>query len=114
MASNNSALRIVPDVLRTLAFGAISGTYAGIGPQFPFPVRIMHVLNDSDEILFFSTDGINDHWVLPPQSFLLLDLTANATSIAGAAYIGAGTRIYVRGTPAAGSVYVATWFGTNG
>lgn len=114
MASNNSALRIIPDTLRSLAFGAISGVYAGIGSQFPFPVRIMHVLNDSDEILFFSTDGINDHWVLPTKSFLLLDLTANQTSIAGAAYIGAGTRIYVRGTPAAGSVYVSTWYGTNG
>ena len=114
MASNNSALRIIPDLLRTLAFGAISGTYAGIGSAFPFPVRIMHVLNNTDVILTFSVDGINDNFVLPAESFLLLDLTANATSIAGCAYIGAGTRIYVKGAPGAGAVYVSTWYGTNG
>jgi hypothetical protein len=114
MASNNSALRIIPDVLRTLAFGAISGTYVGIGTPFPYPVRIIHILNTTDVLLTFSVDGVNPNFVVPSNSFLLLDLTANATSIAGASYIAAGTRIYVEGTPTLGAVYVATFYGTNG
>ncbi|SRR6266403_326267 len=114
MASLNSALRIVPETLKSLAFGAISGTYAGIGSAFSNPVRIMHVLNNTDVLITFSVDGVNDHWVLPTNSFLLLDLTANATSIAGASYIGVGTRVYAKGAPGSGSVYVAVWYGTNG
>ena len=114
MATLNSAMRIVPDLLRTLAHGSISGTYAGIGTPFTFPVRIMHIYNNTDVLLTFSIDGINDYFVVPTSSFILLDLTANHTGYGGAAYIGAGTRIYVKGSPTVNSVYLSTWYGTNG
>lgn len=114
MATLNSAIRIVPDLLRSLAFGSISGTYAGIGTPFTYPVRIMHIYNNTDALLTFSVDGVNDNWVIPASSFLLLDLTANHTSYGGASYMAAGTRVYVKGSPSMNSVYLATWYGTNG
>jgi hypothetical protein len=114
MATLSSAIRIVPDTLRTLAFGSISGTYAGIGTPFTYPVRIMHIYNGTDVLLTFSIDGINDYFVVPASSFILLDLTANMTAYGGAAYIGAGTRIYVKGSPSLSAVYLSVWYGTNG
>lgn len=113
MASIGTAIRMVPELLRSLAFGSITGTYAGIGTAFQDAIRIMHIFNDTDALLTFSIDGVHDYFVVPASSFILLDLTANATSIGGAAYIAAGTRIYVKGSPSMGSVYLSVWYGTG-
>lgn len=107
-----SAMRMVPEILRSLAFGSISGTYAGIGAPFQDAVRIMHIVNTTDVLLTFSIDGINDHFVVPQASYLVLDLTANATSYGGSACIAAGTRIYAKGGPGSGSVYLTVWYGS--
>lgn len=108
------AVRMYPEVLRTLAFGSISGTYAGIGAAFLNPIRIMHVTNTTDVLLTFSFDGVNDHFVVPAGSFLLLDVTTNKSQNGGSLCISQGDRIYVKGAPTSGSVYLATFFGKNG
>lgn len=112
--SFNNAIRLYPETLRSLAFGSISGTYAGIGSAFLQPSRILYVLNNTDVLLTFSFDGVNDHFVLPSSGFLLLDVTANKTNTGGAFSIAEGQRIYVKGAPTSGSAYVSTFYGING
>ncbi len=112
--SSNLAIRLLAEPLRSLAFGSISGTYAGIGTSFANPCRIMHILNTTDVVLTFSMDGVNDHFVVAPNGFILLDITTNKTQVGGSLVISQGQRIYVKGSPTLGSVYLAVFYGFNG
>lgn len=110
--SINLAVRLYPEVLRTLAFGAISGTYAGIGTALLNPCKILYIVNTTDVLLTFSFDGVNDHFVIPSQAFLILDVTSNMALQGGALNIAANQRIYVKGAPGSGSVYLSSFFGS--
>jgi hypothetical protein len=107
------AIRLQMEPVRTLAFGSISGTYMGIGTSFVNPIRLIFIQNLTDVTLMFSLDGINDHFPLPTNGFLLLDVTSNK-SIAQGFFIAEGTRVYVKeiGDPSTGSVYVTTMYGS--
>ena len=113
MASPNLAVRLYPEPLRTLAFGSISGTYAGIGSALFNPSRILYIVNTTDVLLTFSFDGITDHFVIPASSYILIDVTSNMTLTGGALNIAQGERIYVKGSPTLGSVYLSTFFGAG-
>ena len=112
----NLAIRLAAEPLRSLAFGSISGTYAGIGTAFVNPCRILLVQNLTDETMLFSFDGVNDHFVLPAEGFVLIDVESNKTTTGGALNIPVGTRIYAKdaGTPpTTGAVYVSTFYGAS-
>ncbi len=113
MSSFNLSLRIYPEVLRTLAFGSITGTYAGIGTAFLNPIRVFHIVNTTDVLLTFSFDGVNDHFVVAANSFILLDVTSNSTISGASFHVAQGTRIYVKGSPSLGSVYLAAFYGVS-
>lgn len=111
----NLSVRMLPETLRSLAFGAIGAGYAAVGTPFAHPAVILELQNGTDETLFFSFDGVNDHVVLPAAGFILLDVKANAGQ-AGALYIGQDTTIWVRyGTtpPTVGNAYVMMFYGAN-
>jgi hypothetical protein len=111
--ATNLALRAKWEPLRSLAFGSISGTYAGIGTSFANPVRIMWIQNTTDVMLTFSQDGLVDNFVVQSDSFVLLDVTTNQSIPAGAFYFPEGERIYVKGSPTMGSVYLSIIYGTT-
>lgn len=110
--SQAHAIRLVPEAVRSLAFGSIGVGYMGIGTEINNPVRILRIQNLTNALLMFSYDGINDHEPLASNSFLLLDITANKSRDQGY-YLAEGTRIYVKrdGTPTDGSVYVTVYYG---
>ncbi len=113
MAAENLSVRLYPEALRSLAFGGISGTYAGIGTALANPARIIYIVNTTDGLLTYSFDGINDHFVIPSSGFLLLDVTSNMTSVGGSFTIAQGQRIYAKGTVSSGSTYLSVFFGTG-
>jgi hypothetical protein len=107
-------VRLIPETVRTLAFGSIGATYMGIGSAITNPIRIIHFQNLTDTRLIWSFDGINDHFYLPKNAFLLLDITANK-SVETGFYLGANTRIYVKedstaASPTSGLVTVSAWY----
>lgn len=106
------AIRLMPEPVRSLAFGSIGAGYMGIGSPLANAARIVFIQNLTDETLMFSLNGIDDHFPLFAESFLLLDVTANKTVPQGF-YIAEGTRFYVKevGTPSSGSVYVTVFYG---
>jgi len=108
------AIRLIPETVRELAFGSIGVAYAGIGTALDRPIRILFVQNLTDTLLMFSLDGVNDHFPLDTNGFLLLDVTANKTIDTGC-FIAEGTRIYVQEvvSPTTGSVYVSAFHGGN-
>lgn len=107
--SSQQALRLAIEPLRTLAFGSISGTYAGIGIALMFPSRKLLIQNYTNAQLTFSDDGVNDKFVLASGVQLLLDEALNHQGD----YTAVGTRFYVKGTAASGAVYVSTWYGAS-
>ncbi len=101
--------------VRTLAFGSISGTYMGVGTPISNAARQFFIQNLTDETLMFSFDGVNDHFPLPSEGFLLNDVTSNKTSLQGF-YLAEGTRLYVRelgAAPTTGAVYFTVFYGTS-
>lgn len=102
-----------PEPARSLAFGSIGATYAGVGTALTRPVRIILIQNLTDESLWFSFDGIDDHLPLPADGYFLLDITANKTIPQGF-FMAEGDRLYVKelGNPASGAVYFTTFYGT--
>ena len=111
---SNMAIQIWPEPLRSIAAASISPTYMGIGTATLNPTKIYWIQNTTDVPLTFSWDGINDHFVVVDDGFLLLDVTANKSSTGGMAAITAGTRTYVKGSPTTGSVDLTVFYGKNG
>lgn len=113
--STSLAIRLEADAQRELAAGSIGAAYMGVGTAFEQPVRIIFIQNLTDATLQFSTDGVTDNFPLPPNGFLLLDVTANKSSQSQGFYIAEGARIYVKekDTPTSGSVYVSNFYGAT-
>ncbi len=104
-------IRFRMDTLRSLAFGGIGAAYAAIGASFANPVRIIKLTNLTNVSILFSFDGVNDHSILPSNSFTLYDLTTNKVRDDGF-FVAQGTVVYAKqgpaGAPASGAVYVET------
>ena len=98
------------ETLRSLAFGSISGTYAAVGVAFSAPISLIQLQNLTDTSMYFSLDGINDHFILVANSSLVLDITGNHAADDNGLYFAKGCIVYVKQVtaPASGSVYVST------
>jgi hypothetical protein len=111
--ATNLSVRLLAETLRSLAFGSISGTYAGIGTALAHPARLIKFTNTTDVLLTISLDGVNDHDVIPTNSSYILDIASNQVLPAGSLTISQGQRFYVKGTPSSGSIYLSVYYGSN-
>lgn len=88
----------------------------GVGSAISNPARIFWINNLTDADLMCSFDGVNDHFPLPSDSFLIVDATSNKTFSPGF-YLAEGTRLYVKElsgiAPAQGSVYFTVFYGSS-
>lgn len=108
MSSLNS-IRIAYDVLRTIAFGDISGNYAAVGSGFSFPARIIKITNTTDANLLVSFNGIDDHDIIPAGMTEIIDYGTNRSASGTTAEQPVGTIVYVKEESASvseGAVYV--------
>lgn len=95
------------DILRTAAFGAISGVYSEVGPAVTHNLRIFKITNTTDADLLISFDAINDNLFVPAGNFVLYDISANAppTNL----IMSIGTVFYAKSAstdPKEGSIYI--------
>lgn len=100
--------KLIADPIRVLAFGGIAVAYAPVGTLLLSPARIFCLNNLTNVNLMASLDGVNDHFILPPGGFKLIDCTANRTTIENF-FVAEGTIFYVRDigvAAASGSFYV--------
>jgi hypothetical protein len=116
---SNLSIRALPEPVRSTAFGSITGTYTGIGAPFDNPVHWFMVQNLTDAPVMISWDGINDHFPLPANGYVIMDVATNKTLTGGTFMVAQGTRFYVRSLtvtdPTLGSVYLSIFYGfTNG
>lgn len=101
------------DEQRSLAYGSIGATYMGVGSALTNAARQIFIQNLTNGIMQFSFDGVTDHFVLPPNGFMILDITANKTQDQGF-YLSEGERLYVKeiSTPSSGTVYFSVMYGS--
>lgn len=102
------------DTLRSIAFGAISGTFAAVGSAFTHPVRILKFSNDTDQDLFVSLDGVHNQDYVPAGGFSLYDMTTNH-DVEDMFRVPEGTQVYVAQTadtsPTSGNFYITCIYG---
>jgi len=113
--SLSCGIRFFMEPQRELAFGAIGAVYMSIGAELTHPARMYELYNLTDVTLQFSLDGIDDHFILPANSYKIVDIVSNNTGNTNGWYIGMGTSFYVKqigaGAPASGSVYLCIAYG---
>lgn len=105
--------RLRIDAIRTVAFGGIGAAYAAVGAALTEPCRIFCLTNLTDVDVYFSLDGVTDHFIVPSNSFKLIDITANKVRDEGF-FISEGTVFYivrVAGAPTTGSAYIEVLHG---
>jgi hypothetical protein len=110
---SSRGIRVIPDLLRLTAFGAIGGVYTAIGAVYTNPIRILSIKNATNQDIFISYDGVNNHEYLPAASGLVLDFCANAAGGATFPFIAAGTTIYIKDNgvaPTSGVVAVSAYY----
>lgn len=107
-------IRFKFDDQRSLAFGSIGAAYMGVGTAITESARQIFVQNLTDALLQFSLDGVNDHFPLPPNGFMILDIAANKTQDTGF-FLSEGERLYVKDIASAstGAVYFSVMYGTH-
>jgi hypothetical protein len=119
------SLPVRVDVLRSLAFGSISGTYALLVTSasvsaFAHRTRMVKITNNTNGDMFFAftsgstpaSDGSADNIFVPAGGFTLFDFTSNSES--GTPFVfQIGTTVWVRQStaPTSGSVYLECVFG---
>jgi len=109
------AIRLQVEPVRSLAFGGISGVYAGIGTAMTRPIRMILLQNLTDQTVMISFDGVEDHFPLAASGYIVLDITANKTIDTGF-FLAEGQRFYVKDLGAActsESVYVTVFYGSE-
>jgi hypothetical protein len=70
---------------------------------------MIKLTNNSNQLVTVSWDGTADHEILPPGSFILIDVSANK-EVTGICEIAVGIQFYVKGTAGTGSVYLSSYF----
>jgi|RhiMetdeSRZDD1v2_1073273.scaffolds.fasta_scaffold02819_7 hypothetical protein len=112
---SNLAVRVMPEPVRSTGFASITATYTGIGAPFDNPVHWFMVQNLSDQPVMISWDGINDHFPLPINGYVIMDVASNKTLTGGSFMVAQGTRFYVKtlgvALPTVGSVYLSIFYG---
>jgi len=105
--------RVRAEALREAAFGTLTNTLAAIGTATTHIGRIVKFTNNTDQDVYFSLDGVNNHFRLPSLSFVLLDCSTNGTKLDNF-FIPEGQVFYVRYVtvaPATGWVSVEYVYG---
>lgn len=102
---SNSRLQF--ETVRSSGFAAILVGYSTVGtPTLNSAVQFL-IQNLTDQTVMFSFDGVNDHFPLPPDSFILNDVGSNATGANGLV-LPNNSQLFVKqlsGAPGSGAVY---------
>ncbi len=95
-----------------IASGVIeSDEYTAINSGgLPFACFLLRIINDSDEGVLVSYDGVTDHDFVSQNQTLQIPFQANSQPNNHVALIPKGTTVYVKGTAGDGDVYVAAYY----
>jgi hypothetical protein len=104
-------------LMTEVPIASITASYTAFGVPFAHPMRVLHLINDSNGTYYFSFDTINDNFVLLANSFVLYDLTSDQDHNESFRY-QKGSQLYIKSvvtpttqTLSSNSVYGVTIYG---
>lgn len=108
MTQYSTAVKILPDPLRSINSAAFTGVYQAIGAPLDRPIRYFSFANHSNVAITISWDGVHDHDFLLADSQNFLPITFLQSNVQGSQgiYVAKGTQFYVKGAAGVGSVYL--------
>jgi hypothetical protein len=114
MSNSSLAVRILPEIERTLAFGGISGAYAVVGTPTAHAAIQLIFQNQTDAPMTFSWDGTNAAFTLAAYTSFVDDIQSNRGR-GEAEMCAANTQFWVKqvSAPSVGSVYISVFYGAN-
>ena len=86
------------DTIRSAGVASIGAAYATIGAALTAPAVILTFKNNTNGDVFVSTDGTNNHLLLPSNSFNVFDIRTNAMNLLDYVF-AVGTQFYVKDGP---------------
>lgn len=102
--------RALFDPIRSVAAAGIGAAYAVLGAALTNKTIAVCFKNTTDGDVFISQNGVDDHLLMPPNSYNVWDIRTNAPNQTDLE-IGIGTQFYVKDGPSApttGTVYMET------
>lgn len=98
-------------VLTSIASSTVTGTYQPINPNgTEAACFLLRIINDSDESITISYDGINDNEFLLANTFYDIATQTNSQPNARFALFAKYTKVYVKGSAGSGSVYLSGYY----
>ena len=96
------------DTLRSVAFGSITTSYVIVGAELPSCAVCVAFTNNTNGIIYVSTDGINDMLAIPGFTGKVFDIRTNAPNTTDY-LLSSGTPFLVKysgSAPSEGSFYI--------
>lgn len=87
--------KVSPDTIRELAFGSIGASYAAVGTALSSIFGIIGLFNNTNQTVYFSWDGTNNHHKISAGGFRVFDLSACSNGD-GDVYGQQGITFYVK------------------
>ena len=100
--------RIIPFSVKTIDATLFDGTFLPIESPTTSLVRIIRFINNTDQDVDISWDGLKPHDFLPALTALTLDITSNKTDTQGY-FIAVGTQFFVQAPVGTGELKIATY-----
>lgn len=98
--------RVSFNPLISINSATFTGSYIAFGSGFTYPVRILHIVNNSNENATISFDGgTSDHLFIPAGSFVVYDFGTNKGESSPALELPKGSPMMIKGTAGVGLVY---------
>ncbi len=101
---------ILPDPIRSINSASFTGSYQTVGTPLTHGARIIKFTNLSGVTVTLSWDGVNDHEVMPANSFVLIDVSG-ARENSQFLEVQSGTQFYAKGSAGTGLFYISVYYG---
>lgn len=102
--------KIFPQAIRSIDSATFTGSYQALGTQLTYPVRIMKIINNSDEDVTISMDGgTTDHDFVPANTYCVYDFGTQKGASSDAMDLPGGIGLMIKGSAGTGLVYLITY-----
>ena len=94
------------DLLRSLAATSFTGSYVAVGTPLTVRPRIIRFVNNTNQSVTISIDGVNDYDALPNGMAVTYEIGTNRGNPSPESVIQQGTQFYVKGAVGTGTFYI--------
>lgn len=98
--------KLTYEVRRSIDSATFTGSFQALGTPLNNAASIVKLVNNSDQLVDISIDGVDPHDVAPANSYWLYDVTSDSPEESGSIFVEKGRQYYVSGSAGTGLVYL--------